>query len=69
MATDNADPQRILEMMIALTGEMQGSCFPLGDVYGDVIAANNMMLAFYEVPPAMTRDMRQASLVVTILCV
>lgn len=50
MATDNADV--ILEMMIALTGEIRVPAF-LGDVYGDVIAANNMMLAFYEVPPAM----------------
>lgn len=49
-ATDDAE--QILEKMVTLTGQIRLPAF-LGDVYADVIAANNMMLAFYDVPPAM----------------
>lgn len=50
VATDDAN--EILDMIITLTGEIRVPAF-LGDVYGDVIAANRMMLAFYDIPPAM----------------
>jgi transcriptional regulator with XRE-family HTH domain len=50
MAADDA--HKILERMVALTGEIRLPAF-LGDVYSDVVAANYIMLAFYEVPPGM----------------
>jgi len=52
IATDVFDATRILERMIALTGDIRVPAF-LGDVYSDVIAANRMMLAFYNVPAAL----------------
>ena len=52
MATDVFDARKILERMIALTGELRLPAF-LCDVYSDVIAANHMMIAFYDVPPAI----------------
>lgn len=52
MATDVFHPAKILERMIALTEEIRLPAF-LMDVYGDVIAANQMILAFYNVPPSM----------------
>src|SRR5215204_2506998 len=52
VATDVFDAKKILERMIRLTGEIRVPTF-LSDVYSDVIAANYMMLAFYNVPPAM----------------
>jgi len=55
MATDGFDPQRILERMSALTGELRLPAF-LCDVYGDVVAANYMMIAFYDVPPAILEN-------------
>jgi transcriptional regulator with XRE-family HTH domain len=55
MATDGFDPQRILERMIALTGELRLPAF-LCDVYGDVVAANYMVIAFYDVPPAILEN-------------
>lgn len=53
MATDVFHPSKILRRMISLTAEIRLPAF-LIDVYGDVIAANNTMLAFYNVPPEMT---------------
>ena len=50
--TDVFDATKILERMITLTGEMRVPAF-LSDVYNDVIAANYMMLAFYNVPSEM----------------
>ncbi|MBN2115921.1 MAG: helix-turn-helix domain-containing protein [Anaerolineales bacterium] len=52
MATDVFHPAKILERMLALTADIRVPAF-LNDVYGDVIAANRMMLAFYNVPPSM----------------
>jgi len=51
-ATDVFDATKILERMIALTADIRLPAF-LVDVYGDVIAANRIMLAFYNVPPSM----------------
>jgi len=55
VATDVFDVQKILERMIALVGEIRLPAF-LGDVYSDVIAANHMMLAFYDISPSMIED-------------
>lgn len=50
MAVDDAE--MALARMISLTGEIRLPAF-LGDVYGDVVAANHIMMAFYDVPPDM----------------
>lgn len=51
-ATDVFDATKILERMIALTADIHLPAF-LIDVYSDVIAANRIMLAFYNVPSSM----------------
>jgi transcriptional regulator with XRE-family HTH domain len=51
-ATDVFDATKILEQMVALTSDIRVPAF-LVDVYSDVIAANRMILAFYDVPPSM----------------
>jgi transcriptional regulator with XRE-family HTH domain len=55
VATDVFDAKKILERMITLTAEIRVPAF-LSDVYSDVIAANNIMLAFYNVPPSMLEN-------------
>ncbi len=50
--TDVFDATKILKRMITLTGDMRLPAF-LNDVYNDVIAANYMMLALYNVPSSM----------------
>ena len=52
VATDVFDATKILERMIALTAEIRVPAF-LGDVYSDVVAANKIMMAFYQVPDSM----------------
>jgi transcriptional regulator with XRE-family HTH domain len=52
MTTDVFNAAKIVERMINLTGEMRLPAF-LTDVYNDVVAANYMMLAFYNVPASM----------------
>ena len=49
MSTDVFNVRKVLEKMIELTGEVRLPAF-LGDVYGDVIAANNIILSFFKVP-------------------
>jgi transcriptional regulator with XRE-family HTH domain len=50
MSTDVFNVRRVLDKMIELTGLV---CLPafLCDVYGDVIAANNIIISFFKVPP------------------
>lgn len=55
VATDVFNVRKLLDRMIRLTAEMRLPAF-LCDVYNDVVAANNMMLAFYNVPPALITD-------------
>lgn len=55
MTTDVFDAKKILERMIALVAELRVPAF-LCDVYSDVIAANFMMIAFYDVPVAMLEN-------------
>ncbi|HET6823168.1 MAG TPA: helix-turn-helix transcriptional regulator [Anaerolineales bacterium] len=55
MTTDVFDVQRALEKMIELTGQIRLPAF-LGDVYGDVIAANNIILSFFRIPPELIKQ-------------
>jgi transcriptional regulator with XRE-family HTH domain len=52
MSTDVFHPAKILDRMVTLTAEIRLPAF-LMDVYGDVIAANKTMLAFYDIPASM----------------
>jgi transcriptional regulator with XRE-family HTH domain len=55
MTTDAFDAKKVLERMVSLTGEMMLPAF-LVDSYSDVIAANHMMVAFYNVPPGLMEN-------------
>lgn len=48
--TDAFNMRKTLDKLIELTGEVRLPAF-LCDVYGDVIAANNIILAFFRLPP------------------
>ncbi len=50
MATDVFNVRRVLDKMIELTEQVRLPAF-LTDVYGDVVAANNIILSFFKVPP------------------
>jgi transcriptional regulator with XRE-family HTH domain len=50
MATDVFNLRKILDKLIELTGQVRLPAF-LSDVYGDVIAANAIILSFFKVPP------------------
>jgi transcriptional regulator with XRE-family HTH domain len=50
MATDVFNLRKILDKLIELTGQVRLPAF-LADVYGDVIAANRIILTFFKVPP------------------
>src|SRR5215216_1479120 len=49
MATDVFNIRRVLEKMIDLTGQVRLPAF-LSDVYGDVVAANHIILSFFRLP-------------------
>src|SRR5688500_13259791 len=49
MATDAFNVRRVLDKMVELTEQVRLPAF-LADVYGDVIAANNLILSFFKVP-------------------
>lgn len=49
LAADVLDAEKICKRMIALTGQIRFPAY-LIDVFGDLIAANYMMIAFYDVP-------------------
>jgi len=49
MSTDVFNPRRVLDKMVELTGRIRLPAF-LCDVYGDVIATNNIILSFLRVP-------------------
>jgi transcriptional regulator with XRE-family HTH domain len=48
--TDVFDVSKTLNKMIELTGQVRLPAF-LWDVYGDIIAANNIILSFFRIPP------------------
>jgi transcriptional regulator with XRE-family HTH domain len=54
-STDVFNTKKILDRMVSLTGEIMIPAFMV-DCYSDVIAANYMMTAFYNVPPALMDD-------------
>ena len=49
-ATDVFNVRKVLDKMVKLTGQVRLPAF-LVDVYGDVIAANNVILSFFKLPP------------------
>src|SRR5919108_1142479 len=49
-ATDVFDVRKVLDKMVELTEQVRLPAF-LSDVYGDVIAANNIILSFFRLPP------------------
>jgi hypothetical protein len=49
MSTDVFNVRRVLDKMVELTKEVRLPAF-LADVYGDVIAANNIILSFFKLP-------------------
>lgn len=55
MATDVFNVRKILDRLIHLTAEIRLPAF-LSDVYGDILAANNLMLAFYQVTPSLVAN-------------
>ena len=50
ISTDVFNVRKVLEKMVELTGQIRLPAF-LGDVYGDVIAANHIILSLFKVPP------------------
>jgi transcriptional regulator with XRE-family HTH domain len=54
-ATDVFDTKKILDRMITLTKNIMVPAFMV-DSYSDLIAANYMMVAFYNVPSALIED-------------
>ena len=50
MATDVFNVRRVLDKMVELTEQVRLPAF-LADVYGDVMAANNIILSFFKLPP------------------
>lgn len=50
MSTDVFNVRRVLDKMIELTSQVRLPAF-LWDVYGDIIAANHIIIAFFSVPP------------------
>jgi transcriptional regulator with XRE-family HTH domain len=55
MATDVFNVRKILDKMVELTGQVRLPAF-LSDVYGDVIAANEIILSFFKVPAFFLED-------------
>jgi transcriptional regulator with XRE-family HTH domain len=51
MSTDVFNVRKTLDKMIEVAGQIRLPSF-VCDVYGDVIAANNIILSFFNIPPA-----------------
>ncbi len=58
MSTDVFNVRKALDKMVELTGQVRLPAF-LADVYGDVIAANNIILLFFKVPPKYVEEASQ----------
>lgn len=54
-STDVFDVKRVLEKMVELTGRVRLPAF-LADVYGDIIAANNIIVALFKPPPEFVEE-------------
>lgn len=57
-ATDVFDPKKTLDKMIDVTGQVRLPAF-LWDVYGDVIAANHILLSFFRLPQEFVNQASQ----------
>ena len=55
MTTDVFNVRKSLDKMIELTGQVRLPAF-LCDVYGDVIAANKIILSFFKIPPVLLEN-------------
>jgi len=55
ISTDAFNAKKILDRMVALTGNIMLPAFMV-DSYSDLIAANYMMVAFYNVPPSLIQE-------------
>jgi transcriptional regulator with XRE-family HTH domain len=55
MATDVFNVRKVRDKMVELTGQVRLPAF-LADVYGDVIAANHIILSFFSVPPEYIQE-------------
>jgi transcriptional regulator with XRE-family HTH domain len=55
MATDVFNGRKLLDKLVSLLEQMQFPAF-LTDVYSDVIAANNSILAFFKIPATMIEN-------------
>jgi transcriptional regulator with XRE-family HTH domain len=58
VSTDAFNVRKALEKMIELTGEVRLPAF-LADVYGDVVAANNIILAFFKLPREFLKEVNR----------
>ena len=56
--TDVFNVRKILDKMVDLTGQMRLPAF-LMDAYGDAVAANQIILSFFKVPPHMLETASQ----------
>jgi transcriptional regulator with XRE-family HTH domain len=54
-ATDVFNGRKLLDKLVSLLGQMQFPAF-VTDVYSDVIAANNSILAFFKIPATMIEN-------------
>jgi transcriptional regulator with XRE-family HTH domain len=52
MVTEVFDASKVLDRMVTLAGQIRLPCY-LTDAYSDVVAANHMILAFYNVQPSI----------------
>lgn len=55
MSTDVFNVRRVVDKMIELTEQVRLPAF-LADVYGDVIAANNIILSFFKLPKEYVKE-------------
>lgn len=56
--TDVFNVRKMLDKLVELTGQVRLPAF-LGDVYGDAVAANKMILAFLQIPPVILETAAQ----------
>ncbi len=55
MSTDVFNARKTLDKMVKLTGQIRLPAF-LTDVYNDVLAANQILLSFFKIPPSILED-------------
>lgn len=55
MSTDVFDAKKVLDRMVVLGGQIRLPCY-ITDAFSDVVAANHMILAFYNVPDSFLEN-------------